>query len=46
MWDGNPRRVAVDAVDTDSLLGMSMLRGHELVMKVVKNGKVEISSLP
>ena len=30
VWDGMPRRIAVDAADTDPLLGMALLYGYEL----------------
>lgn len=29
-WDGQPRRIAVDAAETDPLLGMALLEGYEL----------------
>ena len=32
IWDGQPRRVAVDAADTGPLLGMSLLDGCELTI--------------
>ena len=45
-WDGAPRRVAVDAVDIDPLIGMSLLSGYELTIQVAEGGKVIISLLP
>ena len=32
LWDGQLRRVAVDVVDTDSLIGMALLYGYELTI--------------
>jgi clan AA aspartic protease len=44
-WDRRVRRVAVDAADTDPLVGMALLRGYELKMQVRTSGKVTIKSL-
>jgi predicted aspartyl protease len=44
-WDGRPRRIAVDAVDVDPLVGMALLDGHVLTVEVVKDGKVRINAL-
>ena len=46
IWDGSPRRVAVDAVDSDPLIGMSLLRGYEMTMQIVEGGRVVIQSIP
>ena len=46
IWDGSPRRVAVDAVDSDPLVGMSLLRGYEMTMQIVEGGRVVIQSIP
>ena len=45
-WEGQSRRVAVDAAETDPLLGMALLRGCELKVQVVPGGGVFISPLP
>ena len=45
-WDGRPRRIAVDEVDCDPLVGMSLLHGCELTVEVVAGGRVAISPLP
>jgi clan AA aspartic protease len=42
IWDGQPRRVAVDEADTDPLVGMGLLHGYELTIEVVKDGGVTI----
>ncbi|MFN0112334.1 MAG: clan AA aspartic protease [Blastocatellia bacterium] len=46
LWDGKPRRIFVDEVNSESLLGMSMLAHHELSMKIFDGGEVLISKLP
>lgn len=45
VWDGERRRVAVDAVDGDALVGMSLLFGHELLIEVTPDGQVTIKPL-
>jgi clan AA aspartic protease len=45
LWDGQPRRIAVDAADTEPLLGMSLLDGHELNLQVIEGGQALIRSL-
>lgn len=45
MWDGAPRRIAVDAADTDPLLGMALLYNYELTVQVVEGGRVMIQAL-
>jgi clan AA aspartic protease len=46
IWDGVPRRVAVDEADTDALIGMSLLSGYELTIEAVEGGRVFIRALP
>jgi clan AA aspartic protease len=46
MWDGALRRIAVDAADTDPLLGMALLYNYELTVQVVEGGCVRIQALP
>ncbi len=46
VWDGTPRRIAVDAADTDPLLGMALLYGYELALQAVEGGRVSIQALP
>ena len=45
VWDGTPRRIAVDAADTDPLIGMSLLYGYELAIQTVEGGSVMIQAL-
>jgi clan AA aspartic protease len=44
-WDGKMRRALIDEADTDSLLGMKLMKGHELKMHVRYGGKVTIRRL-
>lgn len=44
--DGKVRRVLVDEAATEPLVGMRLLRGHELKMHVRARGKVTIRRLP
>lgn len=46
VWDGKPRQILVDEADTEPLVGMRLLRGHELKMQVRARGKVTIKRLP
>jgi clan AA aspartic protease len=45
VWDGKVRQILVDEADTDPLVGMRLLRGHELRMHVRYRGKVAIKRL-
>ncbi len=45
-WDGKIRTILVAEADADSLVGMRLLRGHELKMQVRAYGKVVIKRLP
>lgn len=46
VWNGVPRRIAVDAADTDPLLGMLLLHGYELTVQAVEGGSVLVKALP
>src|SRR5207248_10844779 len=45
IWDGQMREIEVEAVDTTPLLGMAMLAGHEVKLRVVNGGEVSIAAL-
>jgi clan AA aspartic protease len=45
LWDGKVRTILVDEANADSLVGMRLLRGHELNMQVRARGKVTIKRL-
>jgi len=44
-WDGAPRRIVVDEAESDPLVGMSLLDGHELTIQVTEGGRVTVSPL-
>lgn len=44
-WDGHWRPVLVSAVGDEMLVGMQLLRRHQLRVEVVPGGVVEIASL-
>jgi clan AA aspartic protease len=46
IWDGEPRRIAVDEADIDPLVGMSLLYGYELIVQAIQGGTVIIPPLP
>ncbi len=46
IWDGGPRHILVEAADTDPLIGMALLYGHDVRMQVVEGGGVTIEALP
>jgi clan AA aspartic protease len=45
LWNGDRRDVLVTGVDADPLVGMSMLVGHELCIRIVTGGEVRISPI-
>ena len=45
-WDDRSRRIAVDEVNSDPLIGMSLLYGYELTVQVIDGGRVVINPLP
>jgi clan AA aspartic protease len=46
IWDGQHRKVDVYAVDSDALVGLKLLAGNEVRMRLVDGGQVWIDSLP
>jgi clan AA aspartic protease len=46
IWDGEPRRIAVDEADIDPLVGMSLLYSYELIVQAIQGGTVIIQHLP
>lgn len=46
MWDKRRRRIPVDKADTAPLVGMALLNGYELNIRVRARGKVTITPLP
>jgi hypothetical protein len=46
MWNGERRAIEVEAVESESLLGMGMLDRHSLLIEVEEGGSVAIRPLP
>jgi predicted aspartyl protease len=46
IWDGSPRSILVQAIDTPPLMGMVLLAGHDLRVRVRPGGSVEIEAIP
>ena len=46
LWDGQPRYVETDAVDTTPLVGMALLNGYDLHIQVMDGGRVAIQAAP
>jgi clan AA aspartic protease len=46
LWGGRLQRIPVDVADTDPLLGMGLLYGHELSVQVIEGGDVSIRPMP
>ena len=44
-WNGQPRKIEVDAAEVEPLVGMRMLKGHDVHLQVVPNGDVTVSPL-
>lgn len=45
LWDDVPRRIQVASTETEPLLGIAMILGHELRIQVVHDGAVAIEPL-
>jgi clan AA aspartic protease len=46
IWDGQMRRVEINAAETDSLVGMGLLEDYKLEVEARPGGEVKISPLP
>lgn len=46
IWDGQPRSILADAANTDPLIGMSLLYGHDIHRQAVDGGRVTVERLP
>lgn len=44
IWDGQPRRIEVDTLESEVLVGMSLLEGFDLHIHVTKDGEATITS--
>jgi clan AA aspartic protease len=45
VWDGKVRHILVDEAESDPLVGMRLLKWHELKMQIRPGGKVTIKRL-
>ncbi len=45
IWDGQPRTVEADTLESEVLVGMATLKGYELNASIVVGGRVTIKSL-
>jgi clan AA aspartic protease len=45
VWDGKVRKILIDEADAEPLVGMRLLKRHELKMQVRYRGKVTIKRL-
>lgn len=45
LWDENPITIEVHAAETEPLIGMALLAGHDLQMRVVPDGEVTIRAI-
>jgi clan AA aspartic protease len=45
VWDGALRNILVEAADTDPLIGMGLLYGHDIHIQAVDGGPVTIQQL-
>ncbi len=46
IWDDRPQVVEIDTAETDPLVGMSLIYGHDLRIQAIENGVVTIKALP
>ena len=46
IWDGMPRPILIQAIDTAPLLGMALLGGYDLRVRVAVGGSVQIEAIP
>lgn len=46
LWDRVPRLILVQAIDTAPLLGMALLIGYDLRVRVAVGGLVQIEAIP
>ena len=46
LWDGQLRTILVESADTDALLGMNLLKGHNLTIEAIIGGLVTIQARP
>lgn len=45
LWEGQPREIEADATEADPLVGMAMLEGYDLQVRVAVGGEVRIQTV-
>jgi clan AA aspartic protease len=45
-WDGRSRLIDVQALGVERLIGMALLAGHDLVIRVTDGGAIRIEAIP
>jgi clan AA aspartic protease len=46
LWDGTPRTIEVECTAGHCLLGTGLLQGHDLRVRFVSGGNIEIEAIP
>jgi hypothetical protein len=44
-WDRKTRRILIAEAETEPLVGMQLMKGYELMMKIRPNGRVTLKRL-
>jgi clan AA aspartic protease len=45
-WNGGTRRIEVQAIDAQPLLGTDLLFGHDLTIRMIDGGQVTVTAIP
>jgi clan AA aspartic protease len=45
IWDGSLLTIPIDEADSESLVGMSLMEGYQLMVQVFEGGHVELSKI-
>jgi predicted aspartyl protease len=45
VWNGVLLEIPVDEVDSEPLVGMSLMEGYQLMVQVLENGRVELNKV-
>ena len=45
VWDGNFLTIPIDEADSEPLVGMSLMEGYQLIVRVLESGRVEHSKV-
>lgn len=45
LWEGHPLKLQVDVLEAESLVGMALLKGHDLQIRAEVNGPVTITPI-